>query len=437
MKSGINKTIYIVLLTGAMVFLTTCGASGSNRADITLSASSDNTLQSSGADELASSADTSSAVSEVYSPSMGSTSAVNTTVQNTENSTDYSDLLKYLNEGDYDEAIEYVNRQKYGGGNTSIGQKQHDAKDDIPIVISIIALVISILHHFTDGIRGKKRDTLDAYNTLQKEVFDELNKIRKKYPKLYDDRNMENRKEIIGYLARIERFSVGINSDIYDIETLKRCGGAYFVRMYLYLEDIIKVKRGTKRDRGGKHYDEFEKVKNKLETMYLKGEIKPFGWMETERLEFRFWEESDVEVLNEYSKKAEMGPIPGLDKAKNIDAKQRVLREFFKGKEAYVVCLKENNNIVGDIEINKIEPANNDECKIRFWIRQQFMNQKYMVEAVNRILEYTFDDCGMQKVYLVYKKDSDEVQSVIKECNFKKADNIGNRFIKKDDWLSM
>lgn len=151
-------------------------------------------------------------------------------------------------------------------------------KDVLPIVISILAMIISLWHHFTDDRRSRKKDTLDAYNDLQENVFDELNQIRAKHPELSPDRNTDYRKSVMSSLARIERFSVGVNSGIYDIKVLKRCGGNYFIRMYMFLEVIIDDKRSEKNDLGGNHYHEFESVKNKLVKMYKNEgiEIKPF-----------------------------------------------------------------------------------------------------------------------------------------------------------------
>ena len=141
-----------------------------------------------------------------------------------------------------------------------------DWQDMITIVISVAALVLAVYQCFGDYRRKKRQDTLEAYNELQNDVFTPLNKLRKEYAELPIDNDFEMRSEVTGYLAKIERFCVGVNLKIYDIKTLKRCGGAYFVRQYLYLKPLIDIKKG--RNNGGKHYDELEKVVSKLESMY-------------------------------------------------------------------------------------------------------------------------------------------------------------------------
>lgn len=144
----------------------------------------------------------------------------------------------------------------------------------LPILISITALFISLWHHFTDDRRSKKKDTLDAYNNLQEQVFDELNKIRDSHPVLETYRDTEYRKRVMNCLARIEFFSVGVNNGIYDIKVLKQCGGGYFIRQYYYLEVLIKDKKAPENDLGGGHYEAFQSVTNKLIKMYEKQGVK-------------------------------------------------------------------------------------------------------------------------------------------------------------------
>lgn len=150
-----------------------------------------------------------------------------------------------------------------------------ETKDFIPIVISVIALILTILQYFGEYRRKKKQDTLEAYNDLQGKVFTKLNELRKEYPVVIADRSFAKRAEITEYLARIERFCVGVNLGIYDFKTLKRCGGAYFVRLFFYLKPVILDKRN--RNDGGSHYDEFERVAMKMKREYER-RSGPIDW---------------------------------------------------------------------------------------------------------------------------------------------------------------
>lgn len=69
-------------------------------------------------------------------------------------------------------------------------------------------------------------------------------------------------------MARIEHFSVGVNSDIYDIETVKRLAGKHFCALYGKLSPMVEKKR--KINKTDKHYDEFERLVSELKCLYHK-----------------------------------------------------------------------------------------------------------------------------------------------------------------------
>lgn len=143
--------------------------------------------------------------------------------------------------------------------------------DFVAILIAAAALIFSAYQFYRESYRQKKESTLDAYNQLQEEVFTKLNKLLFAYmndkEKLYclkaGDKDWER---ITDYLARIERFSVGINLNIYSIKTLNRLGGGYYIRLFDQLKPIIDKKRVYNVSRGN-HYDEFETTVNKLKEM--------------------------------------------------------------------------------------------------------------------------------------------------------------------------
>ena len=144
----------------------------------------------------------------------------------------------------------------------------------ISLVISIISLVLSIIlaihsiYVYNKTVdHDKKKSTLDAFNLLQEQVLDKLNLYSiKEIKKISEDPHSEIYKEISGLLARIEHFSVGVNSKIYDIETLKRLAEKYFYALYDKLLPIITKKR--KINTSDKHYDEFEKLIKNIKGLY-------------------------------------------------------------------------------------------------------------------------------------------------------------------------
>lgn len=128
--------------------------------------------------------------------------------------------------------------------------------DIVAILVSILALILSVIQFFRDSSRQKKESTLNAYNALQYDAFEKLNKYVDMSTIEYQSDAWE---EITICLAQIENFSVGINTGIYSLKILNRLGGAFFIRQFEKLMPVIKLKR-EKNVSPGSHYNEFEKT---------------------------------------------------------------------------------------------------------------------------------------------------------------------------------
>ena len=101
--------------------------------------------------------------------------------------------------------------------------------------LSVIALVISVisggfaLYTFIwTAQRDRKQATLDAFNTLQNEVFDKLNLLMPAdIQEIAKHPTSKEYKEVSGYIARIEHFCIGVNMNIYDRETVYHLAHGY------------------------------------------------------------------------------------------------------------------------------------------------------------------------------------------------------------------
>ncbi len=130
--------------------------------------------------------------------------------------------------------------------------------DIIAVVISGIALALTTFQYIIEANRQKKEATLIAYNSLQNEVFSEL----RKYDLGVIKKGDAGWNEVTTCLAKIENFSVGINTGIYSLNIVNRLGGGFFITQFEKLRPVIEQKRTD--DNKSKHYDEFEKVIVKL-----------------------------------------------------------------------------------------------------------------------------------------------------------------------------
>ena len=137
----------------------------------------------------------------------------------------------------------------------------------VSIVLAIISAVHSIYVYIQTVKHDKKQATLDAFNILQEQVLDKINLYsNSKVKEIAEDARSKEYKELTILMARIEHFSVGVNSEIYDLETVKRLAGKHFCVLYDKLLPMIDKKR--KINKSDKHYDEFELLINNLHCLY-------------------------------------------------------------------------------------------------------------------------------------------------------------------------
>lgn len=123
-------------------------------------------------------------------------------------------------------------------------------------ILSLIAIIISLIQYFSDTSRQQKEATLNAYNELQDTVFTPI----KKYCLAEVPQKGSDEWDIFTtFLTKLERFSTGVNTKIYSLSIVNRIGGSYLISLFEKLKPIIDKKRENSNS-NGKHYDEFEKM---------------------------------------------------------------------------------------------------------------------------------------------------------------------------------
>ena len=144
--------------------------------------------------------------------------------------------------------------------------------------------------------------------------------------------------------------------------------------------------------------------------------------LETERLFFRRWEESDVEDLYEAASNPEVGPPAGWPPHKSMEESLEIIRNVLNGPEAYAICLKENGKPIGTIELRLNGRTDmtdkDDECELGYWLAREFWGQGIMPEAAKEMLRYAFEDLGMTKVWCGYYDGNNKSKRVQEKCGF-------------------
>ena len=131
--------------------------------------------------------------------------------------------------------------------------------DKVPLIVSAVSISLAIgsaVFSFITYVRNMRHDrkqaTLDAFNRLQKQVFDQLNLISvARMQEIAADPHSEEYRIVSGYLARLEHFCVGVNQKIYDKKTVYALAHGYldgFVKSRIEPMLVQKNRRAEKQD---------------------------------------------------------------------------------------------------------------------------------------------------------------------------------------------
>ena len=136
----------------------------------------------------------------------------------------------------------------------------------VSLIISSLAFFFSVWQFCYEKKRNRSEATIHAFDDLEENVFskEEYNDklvllAGKEVAKNVD--GCYSRKATL-FLSRIEHFSVGVNSGVYDLVVLNRMAGAFIIKQYSKWSPYIETKRQN--NENSKYYDEFEKLHNSL-----------------------------------------------------------------------------------------------------------------------------------------------------------------------------
>lgn len=114
----------------------------------------------------------------------------------------------------------------------------------IAIVISFVSGVFAVCTFVWTINRDRKQATLDAFNSLQNEVFDKINLLSKTDVKNIAKNPKDSKfTEYSQYLARIEQFCVGVGSKIYDYKITSKIAKNYLRNVFEKSWPVIEKKR--------------------------------------------------------------------------------------------------------------------------------------------------------------------------------------------------
>ena len=145
--------------------------------------------------------------------------------------------------------------------------------------------------------------------------------------------------------------------------------------------------------------------------------------LETERLILRAFEDKDAVEVFRYASDPDVGPIAGWPAHKSFEESLEVVQNVLNGPECYAICLKENGNAIGAIELklngHTDMTTRDDESEMGYWLGKPFWGQGIMPEAAREMLRHAFEDLGMKKVWCGYYDGNTKSKRVQEKCGFR------------------
>ena len=143
---------------------------------------------------------------------------------------------------------------------------------------------------------------------------------------------------------------------------------------------------------------------------------------ETERLILRHWNNGDAEELYRYAKDERVGPTAGWPVHTSVENSREIIEDVLTAEGTYAVVLKENNLPVGSIGLllggaSDLVTADT-EAEIGYWIGVPYWGQGFIPEAAHVLIQYAFDELGMDKLWCGYFEGNNKSLRVQQKCGF-------------------
>ena len=125
--------------------------------------------------------------------------------------------------------------------------------------------------------------------------------------------------------------------------------------------------------------------------------------IETDRLLIRKYEDKDINILYSIITNTVINQNTGMPKIDENNYKYFI--NEIKKENSFVICLKENDLVIGLIRLTKevidINYLNikEGEGELSFLISKDYWKKGYLFEAGNKMINYYFSNCGINKIY--------------------------------------
>lgn len=161
--------------------------------------------------------------------------------------------------------------------------------------------------------------------------------------------------------------------------------------------------------------------------------------IETDRLILRRYNENDIDAMYEIitdNRLSKYIKFPKLTKDEELEYIKQCINDADESKyEKWVIELKENNIVVGNIDVNTIVKKHNY-CNVGYTIRYDYWGNGYATEALIAVTDHLLNNRNYYLVECSCNELNVQSSKVMLKAGFKKDGYIANRRLNEDGTYS-
>lgn len=154
--------------------------------------------------------------------------------------------------------------------------------------------------------------------------------------------------------------------------------------------------------------------------------------IETNRIQFRYWKESDAEELFLLASDPDVGPRAGWPPHSSVEQSREIIKTIFNNDHVWALILKETEQLIGCMGYYDYTESNigieEGEAELGYWIGKPFWNQGYCTDALRAMIDYCFNIKGFVTLWADHFVDNPASGKVMEKCGFTDTGEI--------NWLS-
>ena len=151
-------------------------------------------------------------------------------------------------------------------------------------------------------------------------------------------------------------------------------------------------------------------------------------FLETPRLRFRPWRDSDAEALFKYASDPEVGLRAGWPPHKSVEESLAVIRDIFSNGHTWALELKETGEPVGCMGYYAFGESNIDigeeDAELGYWIARPYWNRGLCTEALRAMVAWCFNVKGFQVLWSDFFVDNPASGHVMQKCGFRDTGEV-------------